>query len=136
MTASRSFAPTAVSRSPAFNPPTAKRSKPPPGPKPPTSPSKRGLGKPANVVPALFPVLVRLIGSSKYACLATSESQVRHRNFESRQEAADPRHRAREIRHRAGRSRSLRPLQGQAVDGFRQIAPEQAERQAHSRLCD
>ena len=37
-------------------------------------------------------------------------------------------------RHRAGKSRTLRPLQGQGVDGFHQIAAEQAERQAHSRL--
>ena len=65
--------------------------------------------------------------------------EVRHRNFAGRQEAADPRHRQGEARHRGGKPRSLWPLQGQGVDGLRQVAQGQEERQAdpgHGDLAD
>ena len=39
-------------------------------------------------------------------------------------------------RHRAGKSRALRPLQGQGVDGLHQVAAKQAERQADPGLRD
>ena len=50
-----------------------------------------------------------------------------------------PRHRQGKARHRAGEPRSLRPLQGQGVDGLHQVAQGQEERQAdpgHGDLAD
>ena len=57
-------------------------------------------------------------------------AEIRHRNRPGRQAAADHGTRQGEARHRAGKPRALRPLQGQGVDGLHQVAEEQAERQA------
>src|SRR5580704_13983306 len=61
---------------------------------------------------------------------ATHQSEIRHRNCPDRRQAADHGHRSREARHGAGKSRTLRPLQGQGVDGIHQVTQEPAERQA------
>ena len=65
--------------------------------------------------------------------------EIRHRNLAGRQEAAHPRHRQGKARHRGREPRPLRPLQGQGVDGLRQVAQGQEERQAdpgHRDLAD
>ena len=72
----------------------------------------------------------------QHARLSASVTEVRYRNFPGRQEAADPRRCQGKARHRPGKSRALRPLQGQGVDGLRQVAAKQAERQADPGLRD
>ena len=66
-------------------------------------------------------------GIAPHARLATSESQVRHRNLADREKAADPRRRQGEARYRPGQSRALRPLQGQGIDGLHRSAQGQKD---------
>ncbi len=69
--------------------------------------------------------------TKSHARLAASVAEIRYRHLAGRREAAHPRHRQGEARHRAREPRPLRPLQGQGVDGLRQVAQGQAGRQAH-----
>src|SRR6187455_2934823 len=71
-----------------------------------------------------------------HAGFAAPDSQVRYRNLTVRQEDADPRDRKEASRHRRGKPRPVWPLQGQGVDGLREVAAEQAERQADPRVRD
>ena len=51
-------------------------------------------------------------------------AEIRHRNRPGRQAAPDHGIRQGEARHRGRESRTLRPLQGQGVDGLHQVAAE------------
>ena len=64
--------------------------------------------------------------------LATRQAEIRHRDRAGRQDAADPRYRARKTRHRSGESRAVWALQSESLARLHQATAGPAERQAHS----